>query len=555
MVREVRFAGRGLRKDPGFSVLAILILGLGIGANTAIFSVFDAVVLRPLPYPEPDRLMMLPASHRPDFMGTEVSVANFLDWRQENRSFRHLGAFGPASLNLTGEGTAERIQGASITPGALAAIGTRPIMGRLFLPQEEAADSRVALLSYELWKSRFAGDPNILGRVLKLSGYEYPVVGIMPPEFRFPSPEERLWIPLRITPERARNRQTKWLYAVGRLGEGISPRDAQRDMDTLTDSLARRYPTFNENWGVRVVPMREHLVGAVRPALAILLATVMLVLAAVCANIANLQLARAAGRRREMAIRGAMGASGWTIVRQLLWEGLCLASLGGMLGVLIAKAGLRVLISWGAGTVPRLEEVGLDGRVLLFALAISLVTGIIFGLVPARSALSPELASELTSGARSSGSARDVRFRRVLTAAEVAAALVLMIGAGLLVSSLARLRGVAPGFDAGGVTTAEVVLPAARYPDNATAMTFFRGLFERIAAMPGVEAAGGINTLPFSGSNQTESYVIEGRAPENPNDLPEAGYRVVTNGYFRALRIPLLGGRVFTDVDTERSPS
>jgi putative ABC transport system permease protein len=554
--RDLRQTLRGLVKNPGFSAAVILILALGIGANTAIFSVFDAVILRPLPYEDPDALMMLPASHRPDDMGREVSVANFLDWRRESRSFRHMGAFGPASLNLAGEGMAERLEGASITPGALAAIGTTPILGRLFLPEEEKGDSRVVLLSYGLWKTRFAGDPNILGRVLRLSGYAYPVVGVMPPEFRFPSPEVRLWVPVRITEERAKNRRSKWLYAVGRLENGVSREEAQREMDGITAALAAAYPKDNENWGVRVVPLQEDLVGTVRPALAILLATVFLVLGAACANIANLQLARAASRRREMAIRGAMGASAPAIVRQLLCEGLGLAALGGALGVLVAQAALSILRVWAAGSVPRLEEVGIDTRVLLFALGVSLFTGVIFGLVPARAALSADLVGDLAAGARTSGAGlKDIRFRRILTAAEVAAALVLMIGAGLLVSSLSRLRRVEPGFDSARVTTAQIVLSAARYPDDAKALTFFDELFTRISREPGIESAAGINTLPFSGSNRTESYLIEGKPPENPNDLPEAGFRVVTTDYFRTLRIPILAGRAFTQADAAGAPS
>jgi putative ABC transport system permease protein len=553
--RDLRHGLRALRKSPGFSAIVVLLLALGVGANTAIFSVVSAVILRPLPYPSADRLVMLPAAHRPNAMGEEVAPANFLDWRRENRSFERLGAFGPASVNLTGGRTPERVQGAVITPGGLAALGARPLYGRLFLPDEERPDSRVALLSYGLWKSHFAADPGVIGKVVRLSGFEYPIVGVMPPEFRFPRSDVRIWMPLRITETRAKDRQSRWLYIFGRLRDGVSLSAARREMDGLTRALGVQHPENGKDWGVRVVPLRDHLVGRVRPTLLILLTTTLLVLIIACANIANLQLARAAARRREMAIRSAMGASASAVLRQLLIEGSVLSALGGTFGIVLAQWTLHLLIASSSRSVPRLEEIGIDGRVLLFAVGLSVLTGVIFALVPARSALKADVLGDLREGGRGASSGvGQIRFRRLLTAAEVATALVLLIGAGLLLSSLARLQTVEPGFNSDNVLTMEIVLPAARYSDNLKRAAFFRELVQRAAQVPGVQRAAGVANLPLSGSNATEGYVVERQPAPDPNDLPEAGYRGVTPGYFQALQVPVLQGRDFSERDTEPSP-
>jgi len=556
--RDLAHAFRALRKSPGFGAMVIGILALGIGANTAIFSVVNAVILRPLPYRSPDRLVLLPAAHRPNEQGTEVAPATFLDWRRENRSFAQMGAYGPASVNLTGTGSPERLQAAVVSPDVLSALGTKPLLGRLFLPEEEGPQTRVALLSYGLWSSRFGSDPGIVGKVIRLSDFEYPIVGVMPPEFRFPkfgTSDVRLWMPLRITPERSRDRQERWLYAVGRLKDGLSLAAAQQEMDALTRALALQYPEFDKDWGVRLVPLRDALVGRVRPALLILMATVLMVLVIACANVANLQLARAAGRSREMAIRCAIGASGRDVVRQLLAEGLTLALLGGLLGIALSQVCLRLLVAWASTYIPRLEEVGMDGRVFVFALTVSILTGVLFGLVPARSALKVDLVGGLQEGGRGTSSGVvHIRFRRMLTIAELAGAVVLLVGAALLLSSLARLHRVEPGLDPRGVLTMEVVLPSVRYPDKAARSVFFRELVARASRVPGVEAAGGAVDLPFSGSSSTQGFFIEGRAPAHPGDMPEEGYRTVTPSYFETLRIPLLRGRGFSERDTAESP-
>jgi len=555
MWRDLIYTLRTLKRSPGFTAVVVFILALGIGANTAIYSVVNAVILRPLPFSSPDRLVVLPAAHRPNDMGAEVAPANFLDWRRESRSFSHLGAYTVSSVNATGEGTPERLQAALVTPGTLDALGTKPLLGRLFLPDEEKADSRLAILSYGLWKGHFGSDPNVLGKIIRLGGTAYPIIGVMPPQFHFPASDVQIWMPVRMTEDRIKDRQSRWLYVIGRLKDGVSLRTAQLEMDGLTNALAQQFPADNKDWGVRLTPLHESMVGKVRPALLILLTTVLMVLIIACANIANLQLARAASRRMEMAVRSAMGAPAKAVLRQLFVEGLTLALLGGLLGLLLAQWGLRLLITLNPKYIPRLDEVGIDGRVLLFTLGVAILTGLIFGLVPALSALKPDLVSDLREGGRGASSGLGhIRFRRLLTVAEVATALVLLISAGLLLSSLTRLQRVEPGFNPNDVLTMEVVLSPARYTEGAQQSAFFRQLTERVAALPGVEAAGGVTNLPLGGGNQTSSYAIDGQPPEDPNDLPEAGYRGVTPGYLQAMQIPLLQGRDFSPRDTATSP-
>ncbi|HSL83188.1 MAG TPA: ABC transporter permease, partial [Thermoanaerobaculia bacterium] len=505
--RDVVFGVRMLGKRPGFTLVVVLILALGLGANTAIFSVLHSVILRPLPFPDADRLVMVRGSHFPDEMGEEVAIANLLDWRRENRSFDQLGAYAPASLNLTGGDTPERIETAQVSPGAMAALGVQPVLGRLFLADEEGPESRLAILSYGIWRSHFGGDPDILGEVIRLSGIEYPVVGVMPPDFQFPSEKAQLWFPLRITEDRANDRRERWAYPFGRLKAGVSLVAAQADMDRVTAALAQEYPEFNKNWGVRLVPLHQHLVGEVRPALLTLQVTVFLLLLLACANVANLQLARAASRRTEMAVRSAIGASSPAILRQLLIEGMILAGLGGLVGLLLAFWGLRLLIAINPDYIPRLDQVGIDPTVLLFTLGLAALTGLVFGLVPARSALKRNLVQDLQEGsATSSSGLGQIHFRRLLTVFEVVGSLVLMIGAGLLLASLSHLRSVEPGFNPEDVVTLELVLPRSRYPDGPQRAAFFREIAERASGLPGVNAAGGTSSLPLSGSSASASY-------------------------------------------------
>lgn len=343
---DLVYTWRTLRKSWGFSLSIILILTLCIGANTAIYSLVQAIILKPLPYDAPDELVMVPSEHRPDPMGVEVSTANFLDWQEEAKSFEHLGVYAPRTVNLTSGDIPERIRAMRVTPSGLAALGVEPIMGRLFTPDEEGGENNVAILSYQMWRSKFGSDPDILDKTIQLGDLSYPVVGVMPEDFYFPDREYPLWLPVPI--ERwADDRADRWLYAFGRLAPGYSVEDAQSEMDRITASLAREYPTDNEDWGVAITPMHEAFVGDVKPALWLLLGTVLLVLIAACANIVNLQLARATTRRTEIAIRSALGASTSNVVRQLFFEGLILSLVGGLLGLLLADWSLRLLVAWG----------------------------------------------------------------------------------------------------------------------------------------------------------------------------------------------------------------
>ncbi|HKD12714.1 MAG TPA: ABC transporter permease, partial [Thermoanaerobaculia bacterium] len=541
--QDFLYALRTLRRSPGFFAAATLLLGLGLGANAAIFSVVRSVLLRPPPFPDSGRLVLLRARHRPNEMGTEVAIPTFLEWRRDSRSLAQIGAFGPASFNWSGREAPERLEAAQLTPGALAALGVRPSLGRLFLPDEEGPDSRVALVSFGFWKSRLAGDPAVLGRVLRLSGFDYPIVGVLPADFDFPMRDVQVWVPLRLTAGRIRDRQSRWVYAVGRLNNGVSLAAAQQEMDAVTAAQSRRDPEALANWGVRIVPLQEDIVGAVRPALLILQAAVLVILLIACANLANLQMARAVARRTETAVRLAIGASPWDLARPLLWEGAILAAGGSALGLLAARGGLPLLVRLAPDRIPRLDGIAVDGIVVALALGLAAATALVLGLLPAVSVRAATLAGDLREAGRGGAGGRFARFRRSATIFQVATSMVLVIGAGLLLRSLERLRRVDPGFGPQGVLTMETVLSPARFSDPAKAALFFRELVDRASRLPDVLAAGGVSSLPLSGSNQTEGYRIEGRPQPEPGAVPEAAYRGATPGYFRTMQIPLLGGR------------
>jgi putative ABC transport system permease protein len=555
--RELRRAVRSLRRSPGFAVAVVAILALGVGANTAIYGVVRAVLLRPLSYPSPERLVMVLGSHHPNAMGEEIAAGNFLDLRRDNAAFDDLGVFGPRTLDAIADGRPERWQAAQVSPGALRALGTRPLFGRMFLPEEERVDARVAILTYGLWERRFGGDRSVLGRTVRLSGSAYEVVGILPREFRMPrrlGREVELLLPLRFTPERSRDRQSRWLYAIGRLASGISVEAAQREMDSRTATLARDFPVDNQGWGVRVVPLREEIVGRVRPALRILLAASLLVLVAACANIGNLLLARAAARRGEMGVRAALGASRRDLLRPVLAEGMMLSAAGGLAGVPLGGGCLHLLIAAAPAGIPRLEEAHLDPGVLAFAFGVSILAGLVFGLAPALASWRAAPAAGLRLDGRGGAGPGGARVRRLVTVAEVATALILLVGAALLLSSLARLLRVEPGFDGSNVTTMEVVLTAPRYSEDTPRSGFFRELADRAGRLPGVVSAGGVSHLPLTGSNSTDGYVVEDRPPSDPNDIPEAAVRAATPRYFRTLSVPMLAGRDFSAGDRAGSP-
>jgi predicted permease len=553
--QDVRYAARMLARQPGFTAVAVLTLALGIGANTAIFSVVEAVLLRPLPYRHAGRTVLLWESQRlRDLPRNVVNPANFLDWREQAKSFDQMAAFADLRYNLTGAGDPEEVPAQIVTPNLFPLLGARAELGRTFTPEDaKSRHDDVAILSHGLWRRRFGGAPGIIGRTLSLNGHAVTVIGVMPPGFQWFIQEKsltgkpaQLWVPLGFTEEN-RVRRGRYLQAVARLAPGVSLARAQAEMDAIAGRLEGQYPKFNHGWGVRVVPLRDQLAGEIRPALLVLLAAVGFVLLIACVNVANLLLARAAGRHKEIAIRSSIGAGRRRIIRQLLTESLLLALLGGALGLLLSRACLRALVALSPPNLAGVGQAGLDLPVLAFTLAVTALTGIVFGLVPALEASRVNLNGSLNESSRgTAGSRRGRRLRDALVVAEVGLALVLLVGAGLMIRSFLRLQAVNPGFDAKGLLTMRVHLPAAKYPEDAKVNAFFREATARLRTLPGVISASTVSALPFADLGAATSFAIEGTSFTNEADKPTTDVRVVDEEYFHTLGIPLVAGRTFT---------
>ncbi|HEX8775383.1 MAG TPA: ABC transporter permease [Pyrinomonadaceae bacterium] len=562
MLQDIRYGLRVLLKQPGFTLVAIVALALGIGANTAIFSVVNAVLLRPLSFKEPERLVAVWETNNQlsaDMRNrNEVAPGNFLDWREQNQVFEQLAALVYANANLSGVDEPERIQSMLVTTNLFQALGVQPLMGRAFLPEEENINSqRVVILSHELWQRRFGGDPSVLGRTLTLNGNQTVVVGIMPPAFQLQFPvntKVEMWMPLRLNPADA-GRKAHYMYVLGRLKPGVSVSQAHAAMNGIAARLQEQYPETNAEKGANVVSLHKQLVGNVQPYLYLLFGAVGFVLLIACANVANLLLARVSARHKEVAIRIALGASRLRLIRQLLTESIMLAGLGGMLGLLLAYWGIDLLIALSPADVPRLEEIGLHGPVFAWTLLVSLLTGLLFGLAPALQASKPDLNEALKeSGGRTTGGVGRSRLRNMLVVSEVALALVLLVGAGLMIRSFMRLQQTSPGFEPKNLLTMNISLPRQKYKEQQQANVFFEQLLQRVRAVPGVESVGGIDPLPLSDSNETTGVLVEGQPALAPADRPEVGSRNVTPGYFQTMRIPLLKGRPFTEQDREDAP-
>jgi putative ABC transport system permease protein len=556
-LQDVRYAGRTLAKRPGFTAVAALTLALGVGANTAIFSVVEAVLLRPLPYRHAGRVVMVWESYLPNGGKRNViSPANFLDWRDQAKSFDEMAAFVDQTLGLTGAGEPEEVPAQLVTPNLFALLGVNPELGRAFLPEDVKAGERpnVAILSHGLWQRRFGGAPDVLGRTLSLNGRPVSVVGVMPPGFKWFVKENShsgkpadLWLPFALDPYRDRTQAGRFAQAVGRLAPGVPIEKAQAEMDTIARRLASQYVDYDKGWSVILVPLRDQLAGEIRPALLVLLGAVGFVLLIACVNVANLLLARAAGRHKEIAIRSAMGAGRRRIVRQLLTESLLLSLLGGALGLLLSLWSVRALVALSPENLIGEGEVGLDLPVLAFTLGASLLTGILFGLAPALEASRVKLNESLKESSRgNAGSSRGRRLRDALIAAEVGLALVLLVGAGLMVRSFVRLQAVDPGFDARNLLTLRVALPTVKYPDDAKVNLFFRQAVASLRTLPGVRAASAVSELPFASLGTATSFTIEGRPAPDPGERLGTDLRVVDEEYFRTLKIPVLAGRTFT---------
>jgi len=569
---DLRYALRQLVKSPGFTIVAVLTLALAIGANTAVLSLVNALLLRPLPYNEPNNLVLLWERFPPQ--GLEripVSAPEYLDYEKQATSFGKIGAFNYAAYNLTTGDVPERVSGAVVSPSLFPLLGVDPIRGRVFT-KDEGAEGRddVVVISARLWQRRFNSDPTIVGNKISLNGRPHTVVGIMPSQFDFPLPVFNLqgsrfanradiWKPVAFTKDELEARYSRSYGVIGRLRPGVSVAKAQAEIDNITANFRqtnpKNYPQEAGAFGAKVYGLQDQVVGPMRTGLWILVGAVTLVLLIACANLTTMLLARAASREREMAIRVALGANLKRMLRQLLTESVLLSVLGGTAGVLLSIWAINLLRAIGAQTVPRLREVNLDLNVLAMTFGVCVVTGILFGIVPALVSAKPELTEALKEGGRGSTSgAHRHRLRNSLIIAETVLALILLASAGLLIKSFVRLQNVSPGFNAHNVLTAEISLPVAKYPRGQPVINFYKEASRRIKNIPGVQHAAFTVVLPLSGSNTDSSFIIEGQDPKATGAFPDEEIRDITPDYFRVLQTPLLKGRFFTEADTADSP-
>lgn len=562
LLQDLRTGLRMLVKNPGFTAVAVITLALGIGANSAIFSVVNAVLLRPYTYKDPERLVLINHNYPKINLKASVSVYGYSHYRDNAQSFEDIAAVTGWPVNLTGEGEPERLNGMMVTASLFSTLGADAARGRVVMPGEDRPDgNRVVVLSHAFWQRRFGGDPNILDRTITLSGQSYSVVGVMPPEFQFGREVGQiidLWGPIGFTPEQLTPTRltNEFLSVVARLKPNVAVQQAQAEMDTIAASLREQYMPGMDNsgWGLLIQPFHELVVGEIRPALMVLMGVVGLVLLIACVNVANLLLARAAVRRKEIAIRSALGAGRARIVRQLLTESALLALLGGAVGLLVGYWGVKALVAINESRIPRSHEITLDYRVVGFSLLISLVTGVLFGLLPAFHAARTDLNQTLKEGGRSGTGGVRYGIRGVLVVLEVAIALVVLANAGLFLKSFARLQQVDPGFQPQNVISMQVSLPDFKYREPTQRDAFFRQALEQIRALPGVESAGAVSILPMSGSNTSGSFRIEGREVAQGEVLPHGDRWFATSDYFKAMQVPLIRGRYFDDRDTVDAP-
>ncbi len=560
LLQDLRYGARMLLKSPGFTVVAVLALALGIGANSAIFSVVNAVLLRPLPFPEPARLVRLGAGSRGEPTARGVfSFPDYKDVQAQAQTLEYVAGYLNSGTVLTGEGEEPmRILGADVAADYFPLLGVQPELGRVFTRAEDQPGAAVVVISHGLWQRRFGARPNVLGQQLKMGSTNATIIGVMPAGFEYPFRAEHqdFWAPLNghPTPDREQ-RDEHSLPVIARLKPGVTVEQARAELATLARRFEQQYPASNTAVTITAASLHADLTRDVRPALFILLGAVGFVLLIACANVANLLLARAASRSKEIAIRTALGASRWRIVRQLLVESLLLAIVGGGLGLLLAMWGVDLLVAASPANIPRVQQVGLDGRVLAFTLLLSALVGIAFGLVPALHASKPDLNDALKEGSRgSTESLRRNRVRSLLVVAEVALSLMLLIGAGLLLKSFMRLVQTDPGFDASHVLTLDIPLGRQRYATPEQQTDFFRRLVERTKSLPGVAAAGIVNDLPLSGNGDNYTFQIAGRPAAPPGAEPIADYTVASPGYCETLRIPLRQGRLLTAQDNAQAP-
>ena len=552
MLNDLRYALRMMNKHRLFTGVAVLALGLGIGANTAIFSVINAVVLRPLPYHDPDQLVtVLHDGAKP------VAPANYIDVAQQNQSFESIAAAQWWEPNLTGRDEPEHLRGLQLTARMFQVLGVSPALGRTFnADEDQPGRERVVVLSNRLWQRRFAGDPQVVGRQITLDGESYTVIGVMPPEFQFApfwATRAELWSPLNLAP-RANNRGGQSLRVFARLKPGVTRSAAQADVATIFRRLEQEFPQTNKGLALSVEPLHEQVVGKTRPALLILFGAVSFVLLIACANVANLMMARATSRQKEIALRTALGASSSRIARQLLVESVLLGLVGGVFSLVLSTVGVRVLLALGPGSLPRLETIKVDLPTLAFTLGVSIITGLLFGLAPVLQTRKWNWHDSLKESTRGSSAGRGrVNTRRLLVVSEVALALMLLVGGGLMVRSFAHLRAVDPGFNPDHLLTMTVSLAGSAHSTPEKRIAFFNDLLQRLDSLPGVQSASAINHLPLAGDVWTVPFTIEGRPAPAPGEKQGGVYRIVRPDYFRTMGGTLLKGRDFTTHDNDTS--
>jgi putative ABC transport system permease protein len=555
LLRDIRYGFRSLWKRPGFTLVALIALALGIGANTAIFSLVNAVLVQPLPFSDPDRLVWAWGRFRQGTERASVAPGDFVDYRNQNTSFEQFAAFFSIQfpINLTGSGEPERLNSAGVTGNYFQAMGVNAALGRTFvLENEKAGNDQVAVLSHKLWQSRFGGDPNIVNKTIVLDGKSCLVLGVMPNQFNFPQGTE-IWVPMNFDSSPGmKQRKAHFLRPVGRLKPGVTLAQAQADTDGIAARLEEQFPDTNNGCSIKLVSLRDQLVGNTRPTLFILLGAVGFVLLIACANVANLLLVRAAARQKEIALRTALGASRIRIIRQMITESVLLALMGGALGTVLALWGVDLLVAVSGDNLPPTAQVRIDATVLGFTLGVSLLTGVLFGLAPALRTMRVNLTNSLKEGGRSVGEGVQRNLTRsILIVAESAVAVVLLIGAGLLIRSLIKLQNTSPGFESKNVLTMRLDLPEIKYPSAEKTGGFFKQLETRINGLPGVEGTGMITELPLSGQPNDIPFLVDGRPRESQNF--GADFRFVNANYFQTMRIPLLRGRNFTEMEVSKS--
>ncbi len=560
MMQDIRYAMRQLTKSPGFASVAVLTLALGIGANTAIFSLLDAALLRPLPYDEPNRLVHLMETRTAGvWQQMEVSYPDYVDLRQNNQSFSALGGYSGATITYSDSEKAEQVFGAFISANFLDVLGVRPALGRNFQPGADLPDGEKAvLLSYPGWQKRFGGDASVIGRTVRLNGGIHTVVGILPRDFQFaPGRSADFWLPISVSGWRER-RNAHWFFPIGRLKPGVTQEQAQAELSAFSRQLEKQYPDSNQGVGIQVTSLRDQMVGNVRPILLLLMGAVVVVLLVTCLNLAALQLARAVKREREFAVRSALGATQWQTLRLMLTESVVVSLLGGGLGVLLAYLALPLLVAGipqdAKATLPFLQNLRANPTVLVFSGVVAVSVGVLFGIVPALHSSRLQLRKSLQDGTRSATGGPRHRLRDVLVVTQVALALVLLVGAGLLTKSLRKLTNVNPGFETTHLLTFSTSLPRERYPDEPQAIALESNLRSKLEALPGVKSAAMINQLPLTNAGGTSRFVLEGHRNGSDRDLWEANSREVSPNYFSTMGIPLRVGRYFDERDDAKAP-